>query len=150
MISKIKIILILILLVGCNYKPALLDDKNDFHFAEVRTEGDLKINKIIKEKLSEKTTSKSDKKYKIYFFTKKNKEIIASNRKGDPTIYKINISLNYEISDDYNIIIKNQLSKQVTYNNINDKFELQKYEDNILKNLSTKLSDDIIMSLKTF
>ena len=28
--------------------------------------------------------------------------------------------------------------------------ELQKYEDNILKNLSTKLSDDIIMSLKTF
>ena len=73
MISKIKIILILILLVGCNYKPALLDDKNDFHFAEVRTEGDLKINKIIKEKLSEKTTVKVIK-YKIYFFTKKNKE----------------------------------------------------------------------------
>ena len=39
--------------------------------------------------------------------------------------------------------------KEVTYNNINDKFELSQYEDNTVINLSNNISDDILTSLLT-
>ena len=36
-------------------------------------------------------------------------------------------------------IFKNQFVKYVTYNNINDKFELSKYEENVIENLSENI-----------
>ena len=44
------------------------------------------------------------------------------------------------------IILENELFKQTTYNNINDKFELLKKEGDILNNLSERLSDDILIA----
>ena len=46
-------------------------------------------------------------------------------------------------------IIKDNIFKEVTYNNINDKFELSQYEDNTVINLSNNISDDILTSLLT-
>ena len=47
------------------------------------------------------------------------------------------------------IVLSNEIFKQSTYNNIKDKFELLEYEENIIKNLSEKLSDDILISIKS-
>ena len=35
----------------------------------------------------------------------------------------------------------------MSYNNIKDKFELSKYEENILKNISDNLSDEILLTI---
>ena len=77
------------------------------------------------------------------------KDIIASNKKGDPTIYKISISLNYNIKKDNSVIFDNQILKQSTFNNIDDKFELLKYEENIVDSLSKKFAEDILFSVAT-
>ena len=37
--------------------------------------------------------------------------------------------------------------KQSTFNNIDDKFELLKYEENIVENLSEKIAEDILISI---
>ena len=37
--------------------------------------------------------------------------------------------------------------KQSTFNNIDDKFELLKYEENIIENLSEKIAEDILISM---
>ena len=47
------------------------------------------------------------------------------------------------------IVLSNEIFKHSTYNNIKDKFELLEYEENIIKNLSEKLSDDILISIKS-
>ena len=72
---------------------------------------------------------------------------MASNKKGDPTIYKITINLNYNLKKDNNIIFENEILKQSTFNNIDDKFELLKYEENIVENLSEKIAEDILISI---
>ena len=41
-------------------------------------------------------------------------------------------------------ILNNKVEKKVNYNNINDKFELTKYEDNLIKNLSINISEEIL------
>ena len=61
------------------------------------------------------------------------KKCCTSNQKGDPTIFNLNIDLEYEITDEDKVIIKNKISKQSTYNDIKDKFELSNYEINSIK-----------------
>ena len=86
---------------------------------------------------------------KYSFRRYKKKKVIASNKKGDPTIYKIDIVLKYNLLNDNITILSNEILKQATYNNIDDKFELLKYEENIIKNLSKRFADDVLISLAT-
>ena len=85
--------------------------------------------------------------FDLEFSTEKNREIISSNAKGDPTIFKLNINLNYIVFKNDEEIINDEIEKQLTYNNIDDKFELDKYEESIIKNISESLSDEILISI---
>ena len=143
----LKIFFTFFVLSGCAYEPLLINKNYDFYFAKVKSEGEKKINKIIKQRLEERTNIDSVKYYQIFFVSKLNKDIVASNKKGDPTIYKITINLNYNLKKDNNIIFENEILKQSTFNNIDDKFELLKYEENIVKNLSEKIAEDILISI---
>lgn len=145
----IRLILFAFFLTGCGYEPILVNKNYDFFFSEINSDGDIKINENVSEILSEKTNFGKGKELKLYFFSKRDKQNISSNRQGDATIFKINIIINYTLIQDDEIILKNKISKQSTYNNINDKFELLRYEENIIKNLSEKSADEILMSITT-
>ena len=146
--SKFFFIPIIILLIsGCSYKPILTSKQQDFRFENISYEGNNEINNIIEESLIKK--SKGKKKYNIDFSSNLLKEIFSSNAKGDPTIYKLRINVTYAVKDKGQIILENNISKQKTYNNINDKFELSKYEDNIIYNLSENISSEIMLSVSS-
>ena len=145
----IKLFFVLFALSGCAYEPVLLKKNYDFYFTEVEAEGEKEINEVIKQTFTENTKIESINNYQIFFSSKLNKDIVASNKKGDPKIYKINISLNYELKNDNSIIFENEILKQVTFNNIDDKFELLKYEENIVENLSKRFAEDILISVAT-
>ena len=145
----IKLFFVLFVLSGCAYEPVLLKKNYNFYFTKVESEGEKEINKVIKQTFTENTKIESINNFEIFFSSKLNKDIVASNKKGDPTIYKINISLNYKLKNDNAIIFENEILKQVTFNNIDDKFELLKYEENIVKNLSKKFAEDILISVAT-
>ena len=145
----IKLFFALFMLTGCAYEPVLLKKNYNFYFTEVESEGEKEINKVIKQTFNENTKVESVNNYQIIFSSKLNKDIIASTKKGDPKIYKINISLNYKLKKDDSIIFQNEILKQATFNNIDDKFELLKYEENIIENLSKKFAEDILISVAT-
>jgi len=136
-------------LSGCAYEPVLIKKNYNFYFTEMESEGQKEINKVIKQTFTENTKIESINNFEIFFSSKLNKDIVASNKKGDPTIYKINISLNYKLKNDNAIIFENEILKQVTFNNIDDKFELLKYEENIVENLSKRFAEDILISVAT-
>ena len=143
----LKIFFTFLMLSGCAYEPVLLKKNYDFYFTDINSEGEKQINQIIKQNLTENTNIESINNYQIIFESFLNKDIVASNKKGDPTIYKININLNYNLKKDNNIIFENEILKQSTFNNIDDKFELLKYEENIVENLSEKIAEDILISI---
>jgi len=145
----IKLFFVLFVLSGCAYEPVLLKKNYNFYFTKVESEGEKEINKVIKQTFTENTKIESINNFEIFFSSKLNKDIVASNKKGDPTIYKINISLNYKLKNDNAIIFENEILKQVTFNNIDDKFELLKYEENIVENLSKRFAEDILVSVAT-
>ena len=145
----IKLFFVLFVLSGCAYEPVLLKKNYNFYFTEVEAEGEKEINEVIKQTFTENTNIESINNYQIFFSSKLNKNIVASNKRGDPKIYKINISLNYKLKSDNSIIFENEILKQVTFNNIDDKFELLKYEENIVENLSKRFAEEILISVAT-
>ena len=150
MIRLFNLIFLILLSSGCSYEPILLKKNYDFKFVEINTNGEPKINEIITNRLIDNTKGSSDTDYKIFFQSAKDKKVISSNKKGDPTIYKITVKLKYRIMQNNKSIIENEIIKQTTYNNIDDKFELLKKEENMIKNLSEKFADDILYRLQKF
>ena len=148
MYKLLKILFAIFIVSGCAYEPVLLKKNYDFYFTQITSEGESKINKIIIENFKENTKISSVKKYQIFFSSKKNKKVIASNKKGDPQIYKIDIILAYNVLKNDVSILNNEILKQATYDNIDDKFELLKYEESIIKNLSKRFADDILISIE--
>ena len=143
--NKFLVIITFLFISSCAYEPILSKKNYNFEFKNISYEGNKKINKIVRDRLINKNSS--EKKYDIFFQTSKEKIIIALDKKGDPTIFKITISLNYEIMKDGQKILNNNLKKHVTYNNIDDKFELSQKEDDILIYLSENLTDEILNSV---
>ena len=93
----IKIFFTFLILSGCAYEPVLLKKNYDFYFTDIKSEGEKQINQIIKQNLTENTNIESINNYQIFFESKLSKDIVASNKKGDPTIYRISINLNYNV-----------------------------------------------------
>ena len=139
------LIVSIFILSACSYEPILLKKNYDFEFNKIEFSGDKTVNEIIKNRISR--VSSGSKKYNIYYNSKIEKSVVSSNEKGDPTIFNLNIDLEYEITDEDKVIIKNKISKQSTYNDIKDKFELSNYEINSIKSLAKKIGDEIMMSL---
>ena len=137
----------LFIISSCSYKPILTSKKNDFTFENISSDTESKINLIIKKNLLDRSGNSENNKYDLNFSTEDEKEIVSSNENGDPTIFKIKIIINYALSQDNKIIFTNKIVKQVNYNNINDKFELLKYEENILNSLLKNISQEILTTI---
>lgn len=148
--KTIQILFVLIFLIsGCSYEPIFMSKKYDFKFEEIISEGDINVNKIIKKNLLERSSEISEINYILNIISKREKEVISSNTKGDPLVYKLKVNLKYYLYLNDKLIIENEIVKQTNYNNSNDKFELSKYEDNILKNLSESISSELLVSITT-
>ena len=53
----------------------------------------------------------------------------------------------FEIIKNNETILVEEIRKQTNYNNIKDKFELSKVEENITTNLIKKISEELLISI---
>lgn len=141
----INISLFIFLIFGCSYEPILLNKNSSFKFNNIITNGDKDFNKILSKKLTDKNDG--DKEYNIYITTEKEKEILSSDTKGDPKIFKLKLDVEYKIEDSGKFILNNKIAEEFTYNNMNDKFELLKLEENIINTIAQKISNEISKSV---
>ena len=141
-----KLLLIIFFLKSCSYQPIHLNKNFNFQFSDISFEGEKKINELIKRTLLSSTSGEI--KYDLFFKSKKIKEIIKSDTKGDPKIFRIIVNVNYKVLKNGEQILQNKSVKQSTYNSINDKYELTQYENNILRSLSDNISSEILFSIK--
>ena len=135
----------LLLLLGCAYEPILKNKNYQFSINLEKINGDEKVNSIIVNNFNYLIGKKQI--YDLNISSTKEKNIISRDSKGDPSIFALIITVDYSVKKDKKTLITNKLNRKSTYNNISDKFELENYEKNIIKNLSTSISDKIISSI---
>lgn len=143
-VFNIVFIFLFLITTGCGFKPILVKSNYNFSYMIEKSTGSERINSNIVEKL--KALSGSKKTYSVTLNSTETKNILSKDSKGDPNILEIVIYLNYSIKDNGKIIVNKNLTQRSTYNNIADKFELEKSEDILVENLTTNLAQDIISS----
>ena len=146
------LIFLLFFLSNCAYEPILKNKNYLFSVNVSNINGDKEINSIIINKFG--SLKENEKKYDLDLSTydldlstKKEKNIISKDSKGDPSIFELLINVKYSVKKDGKTIIENEIKRKTTYNNITDKFELENYEKNIINNISTVISDYIMLSI---
>jgi hypothetical protein len=144
-IINYTLLFFLFLLSSCAYEPILNKKNYEFSINIDKINGDHKINSIIVNNFY--NLKDKEKKYDLTISSTKEKNIISKDSKGDPSIFELQINVNYSVKKDGKTLIVNKINRKATYNNITDKFELENYEKNIINNLSTNISDKIINSI---
>ena len=146
---KIGLFLLLIGATSCAYSPIFSEKNYNFEIDEIKFNGEREVNKVIENKLKliQKSKNVEKKKYNIEIFSKKERNIISKDSKGDPLKYEMNIIVEFTVIDNGSLILQKKIEKNNIYNNDTDLFELERNEKNITNNISRNISDIIFSSI---
>ena len=150
MFQKQIILLLLLLLSSCGYE-AIYSKKNsvnyNFSVSELNFVGDRTVNLKIKEKLNNYAQAKKDKDFILRISSTSEKVTLAKNTAGDATSFKNSVSINVEVLMNNKFKSNFIILESFNYNNISNKFNLKKYEEEIKNNLAETASDKLIFKL---
>ena len=138
------IILCCLFLNNCGYTPVYSSKGLSLSFNKIEHDS-TKINNKIVRILKSLSKENSQNKIDLKLNTKKENKILSKNKKGDPDIFEIIITLEIEIDE-----IKQSLSESQRYSNKENKFELSNYEKTIEDQIIEKLISNLINYLSNF
>ncbi len=147
--NKILTILTFFLLLSCGFEPIYSEKKfnknYNFTINNIGFSGNNNINQYLKNNLANYTNNKNKAiEYDLAIDSSSIKTITTKNKKGDPELFLIKIIINVDIFENNKIKNKTILEEGFEYKNKSNKFQLNKYEKNIQKSLTNKLSKDLI------
>ena len=151
MIRKIVLIFFLMLFLNnCGYTPIYSKKNQNFEINKIELIGNLKVNKFLSNKFKiYKNNSSARNSYDIILNSALNKTTITKDKKGNATQFSMNISINIKLIDSSNNQTTFGFSETSAYDNSNNKFDLRKYEDSLIKNMSEKIFSEIILFIQT-
>ena len=89
------------------------------------------------------------KKISLEINTNTNKTVALKNKQGNIEIFLIEITVDVKIHENETLINYKKFKENFKYKNQSNKFNLEKYEQVMQKNLITKISNNIIIYLFT-
>jgi len=150
MLKRKIILLFLFLLSSCGYE-AIHSKKNSvnyiFSISELSFVGERTVNQKIKQKLNNYTQNKKDKDFILRISSTSEKIILAKNIAGDATSFKNTVSINIKVLMNNKFENNFIITESFNYNNISNKFNLKKYEEEIKNNLTETATDKLIFKL---
>ena len=150
MFQKQIILLLLLLLSSCGYE-AIYSKKNSvnysFSVSDLSFVGDRIVNLKIKEKLNNYAQAKKDKDFILRISSTSEKITLAKNTAGDATSFKNSVSVNVEVLMNNKFKSNFIILESFNYNNISNKFNLKKHEEEIKNNLAEAAADKLIFRL---
>jgi hypothetical protein len=151
--NKIAIILtlfIFIFLISCGYKPIYSLDSINFKINKITFSETNRLNyKILN--LLKKYQQKNDNKniYDLNIKSEKKITTVSKNSKGESLVFSMEIIIELETVDKNNVLNKNNFIKNYTYNNNDNKFDLNQYEKSIENNLVEEIINSITIYIST-
>ena len=142
-----KFLFIFILFItSCGYQPIYISqNQDDFIFKKITLSGERQINKTIINALAikEKSTLNSNK--ELFLQTDLRIEKTSKNSKGQITSYRSTVTVNLAIKEDNQTIKDKKFIQSFTYNNLDNKFDLTEYQNEIKKDIINKIIEEIII-----
>jgi len=140
---KLRLIFIFLFLTSCGYTGLYKDyDKKQILVKEKIFRGESSLDNRIYNKLNiQESTDPSA--YTIEINSNRKTELLSKNKSGEAKIYKMTISSQIIVKQEGTTLINKKIFKNITYNNLENKFELLKYERDLENNLVNQIADNI-------
>ena len=146
--KKIILILSFLLLVSCGYQPIFSSKTSNFLIEEIIYNENDKISLKIRNNLTYlSNTENYIRVIRLKLSSEKKIDISSKDSKGDPLVYKMTISTNVEIYSNNELTMQKNITKNFSYKNTENKFDLKQYEKTIENNLIETIKEDIILIL---
>ena len=137
----------MVLLYGCGFEAVYSLKNTNFRFSEIKT-NDEKVSAILKDNLSNYYSSDLEKTdYKIKINLEQSRNIKSKNKKGEALVYSIVINGEILIYRNEKLESTFNVNEFFDYQNTSNKFDLSEYEANITRNLTTKISNELIIKM---
>ena len=142
------LLLILFMCVNCSYKP-IYSNSNDlnFEFKKIIITGDKSVKRQILKNLNNINENINSNRELIINIVYKIEET-SKNRRGEVETYRTVIETETAVFDNEKIIKKKQFINEFSYNNIDNRYDLKSYQQQIRNNLVNELLGEIIIFLK--
>ena len=150
MIKKLLILSLLFLYACSGYTP-VFSKKTNYKFNSIELNGEKRLNQILYRNIKSLENENAE---NILFLslkinTQKTKKIHSKDAKGDPNKYKMEIQTSLEVDLNNNAAGKKDFIVSEIYDDFDSQFELNKYEKKIMGIMTERLSEKIIIYLRT-
>ena len=150
MIKKL-IILSLLFLYACSGYTPVFSKKTNYKFNSIALNGEKRLNQILYRNIKSLENENAE---NILFLslkinTQKTKKIHSKDAKGDPNKYKMEIQTSLEVDLNNSEAGKKDFIVSEIYDDFDSQFELNKYEKKIMGIMTERLSEKIIIYLRT-
>ena len=150
MIKKLLILSFLFLYACSGYTP-IFSKKTNYKFNSIELNGEKRLNQILYRNIKSLENENAE---NILFLslkinTQRTKKIHSKDGKGDPNKYKMEIQTSLEVDLNNNTAGKKDFIVSEIYDDFDSQFELNKYEKKIMGIMTERLSEKIIIYLRT-
>jgi len=152
MLKKIIFPVLFLFLSSCGFE-AIHSKKNvvnyNFFISELTTNGNRDVNIKIREKLINYTLSEQGKGLILKISSDTKKVVVTKDSAGDPTSFKYTVIIDTEVMMKNDLKTYYQIVESFNYNNTTNKFDLKRYEREIINNLTELVSQKLIYKLSS-
>lgn len=142
-----KLFIILVFFISsCGYEPLYQNKKIEtLNFNQIKLNGDTEINKKI---ISSLNISKNSSSNKVLILNSKYAiEKTSKDSKGQVDTLRTKCNITITIEENGKILKSRSFDRIFTYSNLENKFDLLNYQNEIKKNMINKIIEDIIIYL---
>ena len=144
-VFRIILITLFFFQTNCGYKIVNNLDNFKFEIIDYKLTGEKKINNLLDKnfKRFENNDSQSISNFIIHADSSINRSIISKNSSGEALSYNLKITIVIEIYENNNLLNKTIFNDNISYDNLNSKFELKQYENILIQDLTNEMIYEI-------
>lgn len=147
--KRILSIIILIFLTSCGFKVVNVSEQNNFTIINLSSEGDKRINYIIKNRIQSGSRKDSANRIVVDLITTKKKNVKEKNIKNEVTKYEILITANVKFGSEDNIKKYKFTKKSKNDYSVSTQFsQTRNNEKRMTELLSEKLAEEILTEIR--
>jgi hypothetical protein len=144
------IFLLFIMIAGCGYQPLYTNQNQDnFVYQKITSNGEKDINEKIINSLKLKEDKNNFSNKILLLDSSSFIQETSKNTKGQVTSYRSNVKVNLIIKKNNKIIKKKDFIKSFNYSNLDNKFNLTKYQSEIKNNLINTILEEIVIYINS-
>ena len=140
----------LLLLTNCfGYKPIFSSSNINYNIKDIQNLTQDKVTNYIVRKLKSYKSDDKKEDISLEISSTSNERVLSKDTKGDPIIFEMNIIVDVKLTLEGQNTKNFQFKENFSYNNRSNKFDLKLYKDNLQKNISEKITKNIILKIRS-